>query len=239
MLKQLAAGCWLILLTGLPAVAYAQAAPDPPATQTSETQAADDSAAKPDETSGQTPASPEPAGEKQEKQAPGTVRSQFDSLDQNGDGEVSSSEWGYTREEFQALDEDRDGKLTSAEYRGGRDERDYDGRFTGQDQNKDGKLTRSEWYYGEEAFKAADKNGDGALSTDEFFGDTDPRDKDGRFGSLDQNHDKKITSSEWTFGSESFGQADTNGDGVISDEEFFSQVPAPTTEPLVAPRRRR
>jgi hypothetical protein len=78
------------------------------------------------------------------------------------------------------------------------------------DTNKDGMVSRDEWVaYQERVFKALDKDGDGSLDADEFYG-----------------HPKPISFATGGFASgletqQMFGKIDANGDGKVSHDEYI------------------
>ncbi|HEX5046851.1 MAG TPA: hypothetical protein VFX89_06980 [Gammaproteobacteria bacterium] len=82
-----------------------------------------------------------------------------------------------------------------------------------------------------------DKDGDGALSLDEFRAARDAQIEQ-RFEQLDANHDGKLTPDELKAGPRRFGAAwrdyrsniDTNGDGAWSFDELQSVFPSITIE---------
>lgn len=81
-----------------------------------------------------------------------------------------------------------------------------------------------------ELFETADKNGDGAVSRDEFIAA-----RTARFDTLDANHDGTLTNGEFSAAAKGlkgrvmaplmFAQFDANSDGHITRQEFAS---APT-----------
>jgi len=90
-------------------------------------------------------------------------------LDTNNDRVISRKEWRGTDEAFLRLDADRNGVLDSQEffYRGaGQREQ----RFSVLDGNRDGRIDRNEWRGNRSTFYAIDRDGNGVLSRDEFFG---------------------------------------------------------------------
>lgn len=79
------------------------------------------------------------------------------------------------------------------------------------DSNKDGMVSKDEWVaYQERVFKALDKNGDGSLATEEFYGHPMPI----SFATAGYSHGLETK--------QMFGKLDTNGDGKVSQEEYIA-----------------
>ena len=79
------------------------------------------------------------------------------------------------------------------------------------DANKDGKVSKDEWVaYQTRLFMALDKNGDGFLDVEEFYGN--PKAVDFATGGYARALETK----------QMFGKIDANGDGKVSREEFMN-----------------
>jgi len=79
------------------------------------------------------------------------------------------------------------------------------------DTNKDGKVSKDEWVaYQTRIFMALDKNGDGFLDVEEFYGN--PKAVDFATGGFASALETK----------QMFGKIDANGDGKVSREEFMN-----------------
>lgn len=164
-----------------------------------------------------------------------TARSQSSvpsSLDRNGDGVISRSEWRGDARAFDRLDLDRDGVLTPRELRRGSDT-SVDGAFERLDRDRNGIITRAEWPADRDAlFERLDRNRDGVLTRAEVQGVRDSRGRDNdddwdrdddergmRFRGMDRNGDGRITRREWRGNDRSFDNHDRNRDGLLSGRE--------------------
>jgi hypothetical protein len=79
------------------------------------------------------------------------------------------------------------------------------------DTNKDGKVSKDEWVaYQTRLFTALDKNKDGYLDVEEFYGD--PKAVDFATGGYARALETK----------QMFGKIDANGDGKVSREEYMA-----------------
>lgn len=79
------------------------------------------------------------------------------------------------------------------------------------DTNKDGMVSKDEWVaYQERVFKALDKNGDGSLDTEEFYGHPMPV----SFATGGYSHGLQTK--------QMFGKIDANGDGKVSHDEYMA-----------------
>jgi hypothetical protein len=97
------------------------------------------------------------------------------------------------------------------------------------DLDNDGVVTRAEWRGSDEGFRQQDTNDDGVLSGEEMrFArrrGADPDDDDTlperrRFAVLDRNDNGVITSGEWDRQADEFRALDSDGDGVLTRQEY-------------------
>src|SRR3990172_3147895 len=102
-------------------------------------------------------------------------------------------------------------------------------RFQGMDRNRDGRITRNEWRGNNQSFSNEDWNGDGVLSGDEVRpgarrvgGLLSSERSAARFRDLDGNNDGVITRTEWRGDRKAFDRLDTNRNGMLNRDEFFS-----------------
>jgi Ca2+-binding EF-hand superfamily protein len=157
-------------------------------------------------------------------------------MDTNGDGMISRSEWRGSDQSFQRHDWNGDRVLSGNEVRVGaardlgEEGDDYDQArpefrnwtergFANLDRNRDGRIGRGEWFYDREGFIRADRDGDNALTREEFLsGDVDV-DREDRFEYLDSNRNGRIERTEWHASRDAFTWLDRNRDGVLSRQE--------------------
>ena len=98
-------------------------------------------------------------------------------IDSNGDGRISNAEWdSYRTAGYSSWDVDRDGRISRAEYANCW----YGGGFYTT-------YNRAAW---EPSYRAFDANGDGWLSSEEYWGTS-------AWSQYDRNRDGVIDSSEW------------------------------------------
>jgi Ca2+-binding EF-hand superfamily protein len=102
-------------------------------------------------------------------------------------------------------------------------------RFQGLDRNKDGRITRNEWRGNDQSFANEDWNGDGVLSGDEVrpgarrAGEPLSSERNAaQFRDLDSNNDGVITRNEWRGDRKAFDRLDTNRNGMLNRDEFFT-----------------
>ena len=104
------------------------------------------------------------------------------------------------------------------------------------DTNKTGKISKEDWVaYHTKVFKALDKNGDGFLTPDEFYGEPKPisfatggysraLETKQMFGRIDANGDGKVSLEEYlNFQNMVFGMMDTGKKGELTAGDFIKQ----------------
>ena len=173
-------------------------------------------------------------GQRAQDRRPAEIR--FQAMDTNGDGAISRSEWRGSDQSFQRHDWNGDRVLSGNEVRVGASRElgeegdDYDQArpefrnwtergFANLDRNRDGRIARGEWFYDREGFVRADRDGDNALTREEFLsGDLDV-DREDRFEYLDANRNGRIERAEWHASRDAFTWLDRNRDGVLSRQE--------------------
>jgi len=87
------------------------------------------------------------------------------------------------------------------------------------DINNDGAISRDEWKGQSDIFDKIDKNGDGSLTREEF-GAAGRHQGKGRLNQMDANNDSQISRDEWKGDTKRFSRLDINSDGVITQEEI-------------------
>ena len=98
----------------------------------------------------------------------------YRTMDTNGDGLVSRSEWTGDLAKFDRLDGNRDGVLRGNEItvmkstkKATHTQKKTKMRHRGMDTNKDGVISRAEWRGNDTSFRQQDRNNDGVLSGSE------------------------------------------------------------------------
>lgn len=178
-----------------------------------------------------------------------SARMRFEAMDRNSDGVITRDDWQGSVRSFQVHDWNGDGRLAGNEVRvGGQREEEVEGAdhapgraeryavwtaagFTRLDHDRDGRLTVNEWHYDMETFRRIDRNGDEAVSRNEFLTGEDAEDDDrgDDFDDLDMNNNGRVERGEWHAGAAAFTRLDQNGDGVLSRREFDAAGDAPLT----------
>ncbi|MGH8637534.1 MAG: EF-hand domain-containing protein, partial [Burkholderiales bacterium] len=111
--------------------------------------------------------------------------------------------------------------------------RSIQARLRAMDRDNDGVITRAEWRGSDEGFREQDTNDDGVLSGDEVrFArrrGADPYDDERlperrTFAVLDRNDNGVITSGEWDRQADEFRALDSDGDGVLTRQEYRQSV---------------
>ena len=177
-------------------------------------------------------------GQRAQDRRPAEIR--FQGMDTNGDGQIARSEWRGSDQSFQRHDWNGDRVLSGNEVRigaardFGEEGPDYDQArpefrnwtergFANLDRNRDGRIARGEWFYNREDFIRADRDGDNALTREEFLsGDVDV-DREDRFEYLDSNNNGRIERTEWHASRDAFTWLDRNRDGVLSRQEVVGE----------------
>ncbi len=143
----------------------------------------------------------------------------FATLDANGDGRLTRSEWREDRADFARADRNGDNVVTRTEFMAL--ETPLEERFESLDRNNNGRIERAEWRGGAERFDTLDRNNDDVVTRDEMLGETDATES-GVFTRADSNRDNRLSQREWQWSQRVFTQQDVNRDGFVSREEFWS-----------------
>ena len=92
------------------------------------------------------------------------------------------------------------------------------------DVNNDGAISRDEWKGNSRAFDRIDKNGDGSLTREELTEAASRHSSTGKrpglLKQMDTNNDNQISREEWKGDERRFGRLDVNSEGVITKEEI-------------------
>jgi Ca2+-binding EF-hand superfamily protein len=172
------------------------------------------------------------------------TEARFKERDKDGDGKVARAEFPGTDDAFKALDRDGDGSITLAEMQAGPSGRGD--RAPGKaplrgDKNGDGKVTRDEFPGTDDAFKALDQDGDGAITAAELGkagrpkkagepsdampppppGDTTPPSggMGALFSALDRDGDGRLARNEFAGDDARWRSLDRNADGWVTPDE--------------------
>jgi EF hand/PKD domain len=104
----------------------------------------------------------------------GWNQEQFRTLDVNGDGRISRSEWRFDLEDFFRVDRNSDNLLTMNEFVLANDVDDDRGdRFDYLDLDGNNRIDRTEWHGSRAAFDVLDRNNDGWITRFEAQGQND------------------------------------------------------------------
>ncbi|MEP6782596.1 MAG: hypothetical protein ABI983_02940 [Acidobacteriota bacterium] len=182
-----------------------------------------------------------------EAQGRGSRQMRFRDMDRNNDGVITRDEWQGSDRSFAVHDWNGDGRLSGEELREGAqrnskwEEADHDANwreqnlswtrtaFTNLDHNRDGRLTANEWHYDFETFHRVDRNGDNAITLNEFLGANVDDDRGDSFDDLDYNNNGVVERREWHGSSSEFTRLDRNRDGVLSRFEVVGSQPSFST----------
>lgn len=144
----------------------------------------------------------------------------FNALDHNRDGRISSNEWHYDMETFRRVDANRNDSLSLQEFVGEGVDDLRDDSFDDMDWNNNGRVERAEWHGGYAEFNRLDANRDGVLSRYEVVGASESFDTYDQFQNLDYDRNGSLSRAEWHWSNASFTVRDRNRDGIISRQEF-------------------
>lgn len=142
-------------------------------------------------------------------------RTRAGSLDNNASGVVEGYEWPYNADIFHRLDTNEDSVLSTDELNNLNNLT-----LTQLDTNRNGRIDREEWPGGFAQFERLDANGDGKIGPREYFDRGGEYQRRQRFDNWDANRDGTIQSTEWKSAPRLFHRLDTNGDSMVSWDEF-------------------
>ena len=181
---------------------------------------------------------------------PDAAAARFPGMDRNGDGMITRAEWQGSQGSFRFHDWNNDGTLAGDEVRlgvtpparpaGRRASPGVDWsepEFRELDRNRDGQISRGEWRYDVEDFVRVDRDGNNALTREEFLISQIDDDRGDRFADLDVNGDNRVDRNEWHGSEETFRWLDRNANGWLSVGEVQGVAAgrgrgAPTNEPV-------
>jgi hypothetical protein len=155
------------------------------------------------------------------------TRNNFNNLDHNRDGRLTSNEWHFDLETFRRVDINNDRSINLSEFLGDAVDDDRGDNFDDLDFNNDGRVSRSEWHGGLNEFRRLDRNNDNFLSRFEVVGSQPGLTTWNEFQGLDFDRNGSLSRAEWHWSNLSFTQRDTNRDGIISQREFDASGGAP------------
>jgi len=149
-------------------------------------------------------------------------------IDANADGKLSRDEW---LDLFLKLDKNGDEYLTMQEVMSafggpGRGRGKFGERLKQMDKNGDGAISREEFEGPPQFFDRLDRDGDGQISAEEMkaiaerFGQGGQGAPGGKALRMDQDGDGKISREEFRGPEQMFDKLDTDGDGFLTMEEL-------------------
>lgn len=95
-----------------------------------------------------------------------------------------------------------------------------DRRFPGEDRNGDGVISRQEWWGNSRRFERLDRNGDGVLARSEINVRRNRRADTNTSGTLDRNRSGAVDQYEWPYNFAVFNELDRNDDGRLTRTEL-------------------
>jgi hypothetical protein len=162
-----------------------------------------------------------------QNQAPTDRQMRFQAMDVDNDGVITRAEWRGNLQSFRRHDRNGDNVLSGDEVQliqvTPETNQDLSGVFERADRNNDRVLARNEWYGDLRTFERVDINDDGRISLPEFLGeDVAGTTGIGRrgFAQLDTNGNGVITRNEWLDSRQQFEALDDDNDGAITRAEF-------------------
>jgi Ca2+-binding EF-hand superfamily protein len=163
----------------------------------------------------------------------------FQAMDRDGDGVITRAEWRGNAQSFRQHDLNNDGVLSGDEVwvpaneaGQNRADRDDDQRslvaaFRRTDRNGDGQIARDEWYGDLATFERVDRDDNGRISQAEFLGEEVVDTSGGMsFDELDRNGNDVVTLNEWVGERDEFNDLDADGDSVLTRAEFQARAAA-------------